>query len=374
MLQQYFAARAEHPGTLMAIRVGDFYEFYGPDAETAATALEITLTGREDGENGRIPMAGVPHHALERYLVRLVGKGHRVALMEQLEDPKTAKGLVKRGVTRVLTPGTLVEDSMLSASENCFLAAVCILDGKAGLATLDPSTGEFAVTEVCGDGAVDAMLQELARLRPRELLVGPNGAELGEAARVSLGVATSEVAPPGVDRAAKRLMAKLGVGNLAGFGCEDKTTAIVAAAMALAYAESNRLPLDHIETLATYSVDGFMRLDPATRRALELTGTMGDGGRRHTLLGVLDETMTPMGARLLRRWIEQPLLEAREIRSRHEAVARLAGASILRGDLRDAFKRLADLERLVSRCAAGLATPRDLGALRTSLGALSTLR
>ena len=373
MLQQYYAAKAEHPGVLMAIRVGDFYEFYGEDAETAATALEITLTGREDGDNGRVPMAGVPHHAVERYLVRLVGKGHRVALCEQLEDPKAAKGLVKRGVTRVLTPGTLVEDSMLTASENCFLAAVCVMDGRAGLATLDPSTGEFAVTEVCGEGALDAMLQELARIRPRELLVGPTGAELGELARVSLGTATSEVAPPGADRAARALMRQLGAANLAGFGCEDKTAAIVAAAMALAYAERNKLPLEHVETLATYSVDGFMKLDPATRRALELTGSMSDAGRRHTLLAVLDDTMTPMGARLLRRWIEQPLLDARAIAARHDALARLVGAALLRGDLRDGLKRLADLERLVSRCAAGLATPRDLGALRSSLAALPAL-
>jgi DNA mismatch repair protein MutS len=373
MLQQYYAAKAEHPGVLMAIRVGDFYEFYGEDAETAATALEITLTGREDGENGRIPMAGVPHHALEKYLARLVGRGFRVALMEQLEDPKTAKGLVKRGVTRVLTPGTLVEDSMLSASENCFLAAVCVMDGRAGLATLDPSTGEFAVTEVCGDGAVEAMLQELARIRPREVLVGPSAVELGELARTSLGAATNEVVPPGADRAARRLMQQLGVGNLAGFGCEDKTTAVVAAAMVLAYAEKNRLPLEHVETLSTYSVDGYMRLDPATRRALELTGSMSDGGRRYTLLSVLDETMTPMGARLLRRWIEQPLLDATTIKARHEAVGRFVGASLLRGDLRDGLKKLADLERLVSRCAAGLATPRDLGALRSSLGALPVI-
>ena len=374
MLQQYFAAKAEHPGVLMAIRVGDFYEFYGPDAETAAATLEITLTGREDGENGRVPMAGVPHHALDRYLARLVGKGHRVALMEQLEDPKQAKGLVKRGVTRVLTPGTLVEDSMLSAGENAFLAAVCVMDGKAGLATLDPSTGEFAVTEVCGEGALDAMLGELARLRPRELLVPPAAAELGEMARVSLGTATGEATPPAADRAARSLMRALGVSNLAGFGCEDKTAAIVAAAMALAYAEKNKLPLEHVETLTTYSVDGFMRLDPATRRALELTGSMGEGGaRRHTLLGVLDDTATPMGARLLRRWIEQPLLDARTIAARHDAVGRLQGAALLRGDLRDGLKRLADLERLVSRCAAGLATPRDLGALRASLAALPAL-
>src|SRR2546421_4731418 len=151
MLQQYFRAKAEHPGVLLAMRVGDFYEFYGEDAETAAAALEITLTGREDGENGRIPMAGVPFHAVEKFLARLLQKGLKVALCDQLEDPKAAKGLVKRGVTRVLTPGTLVEDSMLSAGQNNFLAAICIQDGRAGLAVLDPSTGEFAVTEVVGD-------------------------------------------------------------------------------------------------------------------------------------------------------------------------------------------------------------------------------
>ena len=192
-------------------------------------------------------------------------------------------------------------------------------------------------------------------------------------ARVSLGTATKEVAPPGADRAARSLMRQMGVANLAGFGCEDKPAAVVAAAMALLYAEGNHLALDHVESLTTYSLDGFMRLDPATRRALELTGSMGEGGRRHTLLGVLDDTMTPMGARLLRRWIEQPLLDAKTITARHDAVGRLQGAALLRGDLRDALKRLADLERLVSRCAAGLATPRDLGALRSSLAALPAL-
>jgi DNA mismatch repair protein MutS len=373
MLQQYFAIKAEHPGVLLAMRVGDFYEFYGEDAETAAAAVEITLTGREDGANGRIPMAGVPFHSVEKYLARLVQKGLKVALCDQLEDPKAAKGLVKRGVTRVLTPGTLVEDSMLAAGQNNFLAAVCVQDGRVGLAVLDPSTGEFAVTEVAGDDAQERLLAELARVRPTELLVGPSAEGYGELAHGALGSAVTSQPAPGLDRAARRLIEQFRVANLNGFGVEDKPSAVVAASMVLAYAERNHLSLNHVDGLTTYSVDGFMRLDPATRRSLELTQNMADGGKRFTLLGVLDETVTSMGTRLLRRWVEQPLLDARAIVARHDAVERLLNQAMVRGELRDALKRLADIERLVSRAAAGLAGPRDLAALRASLLALPAL-
>jgi DNA mismatch repair protein MutS len=373
MLQQYFDAKSEHPGVLLAMRVGDFYEFYGEDAETAAATLEITLTGREDGGNGRIPMAGVPFHSVEKYLARLLQKGLKVALCDQLEDPKSVKGLIKRGVTRVLTPGTLVEDSMLSAGQNNFLAALCVQDGKMGLALLDPSTGEFAVTELAGDGAQERILQELARVRPSELLVGPNTEGYGELAQNSLGAAVTDVSTMSFDRAFRKLTEQLHVANLNGFGCDDKPTAVVAASMILAYAEKNHLPLAHVDSLSTYSVDGFMRLDIATRRSLELTQNMADGSRRFTLLGVLDDTVTAMGARLVRRWIEQPLLDLGAIRSRQEAVGRLMGNNMVRGDLRDGMKRLSDLERLVSRAAAGLAGPRDLAALRSSLMALPGL-
>src|SRR4051812_25034419 len=194
MLQQYFAAKAEHPGVLLAMRVGDFYEFYGEDAETAAAALEITLTGREDAGNGRLPMAGVPFHSVEKYLARLLAKGLKVALCDQLEDPKQAKGLVKRGVTRVLTPGTVLEDSMIQSGQNNFLAAICLQDGRAGLATLDPSTGEFVVTEIEGEATQDRLLQELARLRPSELLVGPAAEALGELAQSGLGSSVTSLA------------------------------------------------------------------------------------------------------------------------------------------------------------------------------------
>ncbi len=373
MLQQYFQAKEEHPGVVLAMRVGDFYEFYGEDAETAAAALEITLTGREDGENGRIAMAGVPFHSVEKYLARLLQQGIKVALCDQLEDPKLAKGLIKRGVTRVLTPGTLVEDSMLTAGQNNYLVAMCMQDGVAGLAILDPSTGDFLVTDITGDETDDRLIQELARIRPRELLYSPNTDAYANLVASSLGAATTAAPPPHLERATRRLLEQLGVTNLQGFGCADKPAAIIAASMILAYADKNKLPLNHVESISTYSVDGFMRLDLATRRSLELTQNMGDGGRKHTLLAVLDDTVTPMGSRLIRRWIEQPLLERTTIQARLDAVERFLKNAMARGDLRDGLKRISDLERLVSRVATGVAGPRDLAALRNSLFALPHL-
>lgn len=373
MLQQYFAARDEHPGVLIAMRVGDFYEFYGDDAVSAAAALEITLTGREDGPNGRIPMAGVPFHSVEKYLSRLLKQGIRVALCDQLEDPKLAKGLIKRGVTRVLTPGTLVEDSMLSAGQNNFLVAICVQDGRAGLASLDPSTGEFAVTEVTGDSTQELLIQELARLRPAELLLGPK-ADAFEAMAIGIpGTSVTEVPASTADRANNRLTQHFKVANLNGFGCEDKPSAVIAAAMILGYAEKNHLPLGHVESLQSYAIDGFMRLDPATRRSLELSQNLMDGSRKFTLLSVLDHTLTSMGARLLRRWLEQPLLDLVEIESRQDAVDRLLNHALVRGDLREGLQRVADLERLVARVSTGLAGPRDMVALKASLQALPAL-
>jgi DNA mismatch repair protein MutS len=373
MLRQYFAVKAEHPGVLMAIRIGDFYEFYGEDAELAAASAEITLTGREDGSNGRIPMAGVPFHSIEKYLIRLIQKGHKVALCEQLEDPKQAKGLVKRGVTRVLTPGTLVEDSMLSSGQNSYLAAICVQKDRTGLAILDPSTGEFNVTEVSNDRAQELLFPELARIRPAELLYGPDADPFAEMAQQALGTVTSGQPSLALERATRKLLQQFQAGNLAGFGCEDKPGAVIAASMVLAYAEKNGLPLQHIEQLSTYSVDGFMRLDPSTRRSLELTQNLHDGSKRFTLLAALDQTLTPMGARLIRRWIEQPLLNQGTIQARLDAVERLINNPMARGDLRDLLSKVADLERLVARCSTGHANPRDLVALRASLLALPFL-
>lgn len=373
MLKQYFTAKEQHPGVLLAMRVGDFYEFYGEDAEIAAGALEITLTGREDGNNGRISMAGVPFHSVEKYLARLLQQGIKVALCDQLEDPKGAKGLVKRGVTRVLTPGTLMEDSMLASGANNFLAAVCVHDGKVGLAMLDSSTAEFLVTEIAGEGSDERLLQELARVRPAEILLDEMTNAVARAIESSFGTTLTEAKPLNPDRAERKLTDRFEVRNLQGFGCHDKPAAVIAASMILAYAENNGLTLNHLGGLTTYSVDSFMRLDPATRRSLELTQNLADGSKRLTLLSVLDESVSPMGSRLLRKWIEQPLLDTAVIQARLDGVERMVSHALPRGDIRDALKKVADLERLVSRVASSLAGPRDLAALRNTLLALPSL-
>jgi len=371
MLQQYFRAKEAHPGVLLAMRVGDFYEFYGEDADTAAAALEITLTGREDGSNGRISMAGVPFHSVEKYLVRLVKAGFKVALCDQVEDPKLAKGLVKREVTRVLTSGTLIEESMLTPGANNFLAALCILDGKAGIATLDSSTGEFMVTEFESGLSNDRILQELARLMPAELLFSPKeSGGIEETISKGLGLITTDRDQPDARKADRTLREQFGVTHLGGFGLDDKPGASIAASMVLDYAKHNGLGLAHVSGVAWYSTEGFMQLDPSSRRSLELTQNLADGSRRNTLLSVLDDTVTTMGARLLRRWIEQPLLDVELIRSRQGAVERFTNHVLVRSDLRLALKKISDIERSVSRCASGLASPRDLLGLRDSLDSL----
>lgn len=366
MLQQYFAAKDAHPGVLIAMRVGDFYEFYGPDAERAAELLEITLTGREDGDHGRIPMAGVPYHSVEKYLARLVAKGEKVALCDQVEDPKKAKGLVRREVTRVITPGTVIEDSMLAGSQANFLAAVVCRAGATGFAFLDPSTGEFCAT-AWGQDDGDLLSQELARVRPAELLIEPDQPEFSATVQGALGLHVTEREMRSVTSAENELRRHFSVATLEGFGLETDSHGSVAAAALLDYVRANGLALDHITTLTSYSTRGFVAIDPATRAALELTTNMNDGSRKFTLLSVIDGTVTSMGARLLRRWVEEPLLDPVAIEARLDAVDALVKRMLPREDLRDRLRKVMDIERLVGRCASRAATPRDLEGLKNSL-------
>jgi DNA mismatch repair protein MutS len=376
MLQQYFRLKAEYPDVLLAMQVGDFYEFYGPDAEIAARELEIVLTGREDGSNGRIPMAGVPIHAYERYLAKLVQKGYRVAICDQIEDPKLAKGLVKRRVTRVLTPGTVVEDSMLDARANNYLVAAVLGDPIHGLGIVDVSTGEFLTTEIAGEGRQQKLLDELFRLQPAEVLVPEDQEELVQTLREQLSATITPV-PLGewVGREGREILLRhFGVESLRGFGCEEFTRGLDAAALALRYLQQNQMTaLEHIRTLATYSVERFMYLDATARRHLELTQNLMDGTRRYTLLASIDSTCTPMGARLLKRWLDEPLLEPEAIAARLDAVDALAQQSIRRDALRQMLRPLADLERLAARASTGTANARDLVALRQSLQRLPAL-
>ncbi len=372
---QYFATREEHPGVILLMRVGDFFEAYGDDAETIARDLNITLTGREDG-GVRIPMAGVPHHATERYVARLIAKGRRIAIMDQVEDPKFAKGLVKRKVTRVVTPGTILEDNMLDAKSNNYLVAAVVGDPVAGIGVVDVSTGEFLTTEIEGDRRVDKLLDEIMRLEPAEILLpADTSEELVEAIQSSCAATITPYEARGDSISARSaadsrslLLNHFQTQSLRGFGCEEFTTGLDACALVLRYLKETQVnALPHIRSLSTYSAKEFMVLDGPARRHLELTSSLGDGGRQRTVLGVLDATRTPMGGRMLRRWLEEPLLDAGRINRRHEAVAALYGDLIRRGDLFDLLHGLGDMERLVSRAAAGLANGRDLVALKTAL-------
>ncbi len=377
LLQQYFRIKAEHPDVLLAMQVGDFYEFYGADAEIAAQALEIALTGREDGSNGRIPMAGIPIHAYERYFARLIQKGYRVAICDQVEDPKLAKGLVKRKVTRVLTPGTLLEDSMLDAQSNNYLVAAVIGEPAHGLSVVDVSTGEFLTTEVAGEQRLQKLLDEIFRLQPAEILVPEHQEELISLLKEQTQATITPVcAEQWLGREARTILLEhFQVESLRGFGCEEYTRGLDAAALVLKYLQQNQLPaLSHIRTLATYSVGQFMYLDSVARRHLELTRNQLDGSKRYTLLAVLDSTRTPMGARTLRRWLDEPLLNLEGIHARQDAVELLVRHSTIRDALRESLHRLNDIERISARASAGTANARDLVALRTSLEQLPTLR
>jgi len=374
MYRQYRELKQRHPGVLLLFRLGDFYEMFEEDAEIAAKALELTLTSREMGKGRRVPMCGVPYHALDRYLPRLVRQGLRAAICEQVEDPKEAKGIVERDVVRVVTPGTLTEETLLDAGSNNYLVALADRPQQAALAVADVSTGQFLVTEFEGDRAFDQLVEELERLHPAEVLwpltLQANPA-LKETVRTRTGAAVTEV-EPGFDDlhpAAERLCDHFQVASLRGYGVEDRPLALEAAATALRYIQETQLAtVRHMASLAQYSTSDTMLLDAATRRNLELIVTLRDGTTgQGTLLKLLDQTQTPMGARLLRSWLVRPLTRPEPIRTRLDAVEALHGDLLARQDLRTELDQVADLERLTAKAATGRAQPRDLLALRESL-------
>ncbi len=374
MLRQYFDFKAERPDVVLLMRVGDFYEAYGDDAETIARELEITLTGREDKQAGaRIPMAGVPHHAMERYVARLIGKGHKVAVCDQVEDPKQAKGLVKRRVTRVLTPGTIVEDAMLDARTNNYLvAAVSGAKTPSGVGVVDVSTGEFLATELPCEAGLEKVVEEILRLSPAECLLLPGMEELAELIKAATSATVTFHQPHEARKTSRQvLLDHFGTPSLRGYGAEQMTAGLDAAALVLDYVkQTQQSAVSHIRSLATYSTENYMVLDAAARRNLELTHSLAEGAKSKSLVSILDRTVTPLGGRLLRKWFDQPLLALDKIHNRQSAVAEAAGDALLRGDLRDSLRRIADLERLTARICSGAANARDLISLKQSLEAL----
>jgi DNA mismatch repair protein MutS len=378
-MQQYFRMKAEHPGALLLFRMGDFYELFFEDAELAAKALEIALTSRSKDKDGApIPMCGVPHHALGVYLARLVKLGHSVALCEQVEDPKTAKGVVKREVVRVITPGTLLDDDALDAGEAACVLAVAPGADALGACWLDATTGAFSTIEWDGPGRWEQLRDEMGGNRPREVLV-PVGAELppwlGDARQSEGSIPRTEREPHHFDpRAARRdLLAHFDVLTLEAFGCERLAQATAAAGAALGYVrETQKRDLTHVTSLETRHSGDVLVIDALTRRNLELVENLADGSRTGTLLEILDGTQTPMGSRLLREWILRPLVHADPIQDRLDAVEELAFRTLERGRFRAALDPVQDLDRILGRVTLGSAGPRDLVALAHSTRALPT--
>ncbi|MGQ9731702.1 MAG: DNA mismatch repair protein MutS, partial [Candidatus Zipacnadales bacterium] len=390
MFRQWQAVKARYPDTLLLFRMGDFYEMFGEDAEIGARELELTLTSRECGKGRRIPMCGVPYHAVHRYLHTLIKKGFRAAICDQVEDPKQAKGLVRREVTRVVTPGTLLEDEFLDRKSANYLSAVAREGDTWGIASVEVSTGEFLVTEIKVPAVPDAqgedllgdrpvrersvpspILEELARLEPAEVIAKAELAAALDRQRMGGHITALAESAGSVYTPAERLAKHFGVASLEGFGCAHMTAGLVAAAAALDYLAANQLDsLPHLHALRPYSLDDFMLLDEATQRNLELTRTIRGDSRAGSLLQLLDRTLTPMGGRLIRRWLLQPLLDLQAICQRHDAVENLVRDQALAGRLREGLHGVYYLERLISRVAAGTANARDLRALSASLARL----
>ena len=369
LMKQFFAAKAEHPDVLLFFRMGDFYELFYDDARKAARLLDITLTQRGNSAGQPIPMAGVPHHAYEGYLARLVALGESVAICEQIGDPALAKGLVERKVVRIVTPGTVTDEALLDERRDTLLLAISRFKNGYGLAWADLASGRLRANEVDGEDALEA---ELARLQPAEVLVADEDG-WPDAVLESRGLRRRAPWLFDADSGRRQLLQFFGVHDLTAFGIEDKPRAIAAAGALLGYIEeTQKQRLPHLRAIALETSDEAVAMNAATRRHLELDSRI-DGDARATLLGVLDSTITPMGGRLLRRWLNRPLRNRQTVGERHHAVSTLIDA---RADdlLREAFRGLGDLERILSRVALRSARPRDLSTLRDGLSLLPAVR
>ncbi len=375
MMERYHAVKAQHPGAMLLFRMGDFYELFFEDAQNASRVLGLTLTSRDKSSENPIPMAGFPWHQLDTYLQKLIQSGFRAAICDQVEDPKKAKGLVRREVTRVVTPGTLTDDQMLDPRQSNFLASLAPSKTGLGLAWLELSTGRFQLTDI--DAA--QLHDELARIRPAECLIPESAAQSGPLAdRRSDGHSIVFTTRPdwcfAREECRRLLNDHFGTKTLEGFDVED-TPAVTAAGALLEYVrETSRSALPHILRLEYFRRQRHMIIDEATRRSLELTQTIRDNRRDFTLLGVLDDTCTPMGSRLLSEWIASPLADTTVITARQDAVSELHDNPSLREELRELLKQTWDVQRLTSRVATGRSSPRDLVCLARTLEQLPRLR
>jgi len=386
MMQRYLEVKAETPGTILLFRMGDFYELFHEDAQVAAKVLGLTLTSRDKGSTNPVPMAGFPFHALEGYLRKLIAAGHKAAICDQVEDPKTAKGMVRREVTRIVTPGTLTDEALLDPKESNFLAAVCPVKDRIGLAWLELSTGTFQCMEVSGQvsagplGAQSAIADELARIRPSECLLPDSAREHPVFAAVmeqdGTVITERSIWSFAVQQTREILLRHFQTATLEGFDLsEEEFAGTIAAGALLEYVqETQKSALGHISRLEPYRRGTSLLIDETTRRSLELTRTQREGQREGSLISVLDKTCTPMGARLLMDWLTNPLTDRTAIERRLDAVEELVRDNKLCRDLRELLQEAYDLQRLSARVATLRASPRDLAALTQTLMLLPKLK
>ncbi|MDJ0802241.1 MAG: DNA mismatch repair protein MutS [Desulfobacterales bacterium] len=376
MIKQYLSIKDEYPDAILLYRMGDFYEMFFEDAERAARILEITLTSRNKNDAQPVPMCGVPYRAVQGYIARLLEKGHKVAICDQVEDPAQAKGIVKREVVRVMTPGMITEESLLDAKTHNYILALRQSGGRVGLAYLDISTGVFRLTETQDPRRA---LEEAQRIDPREILLPEENlpASIRDAVTRLFAERTVSFQPErhfDPRRGRERLLKLFNTFSLAGFGCEEMTIGVGAAGALVRYLkETQKQTVDHFAGIETYSIEGYLWIDERSCRNLELTTNLQSGTRRGSLLNVIDHTVTAMGARRLREWLRYPLTDPGAIAARLDAVEEIGTHNILRGDLREALKAVHDLERLASKIAMGRANARDLLAVKSSLQTLPTI-
>ncbi|OIP43181.1 DNA mismatch repair protein MutS [Candidatus Desantisbacteria bacterium CG2_30_40_21] len=369
MMSQYLNIKKEKPNTILFFRLGDFYEMFFEDAKVASQILNITLTAREGGKNKKVPMCGLPYHAAESYIAKLIKAGKKVAICEQVEDPKTAKGLVKREVVRTITPGTVLSPALLEDKVNNYLVAINKDKASIGLAFVESSTGEFMVSEFSSEAKLFA---ELMRLGPKECLI-PESLRDDPAISVfardnQMSITLQDDWTFSLDTAQSTLCGFFGTITMDGFGCGNLTHGIGAAGAIIRYLkETGQSSLSHITRVTPYSSEEFMSIDPASWRNLELTKTIRSGEKTGSLIWVLDQTGTAMGGRLLRSWIQQPLLNEMEIIYRQDGVEEFRQSSSLREKITTCLKSIHDLARLAGRIDAGLANARDIIALKESL-------
>ncbi len=377
MMVHYLETKKQYPDCILFYRLGDFYEMFFEDALTVSKELEITLTGKECGLEERAPMCGIPYHALENYLYRLVQKGYKVAIAEQMEDPKLAKGLVKREVIRVVTPGTITSAQALDETKNNYLMGIVYIDERFGIAVSDISTGDFLVTEVETERE---LADEINKFSPSEIICNDaffvSGVDTEEVKNRYQTVIAALDNHFFSDEGCRRILKEhFKVGSLDGLGLQDYDTGVIAAGAVMEYMyETQKSTLSHITTIVPYSTGQFMIIDTSTRRNLELLETMREKQKRGTLLWVLDKTKTAMGARLLRTYIEQPLIHKDDIIARQNAIEELNMNYISREEICEYLNPIYDLERLIGRISYKTANPRDLISFRNSLEMLPYIK